>query len=236
MSGALATNNGSHHLVTRRRHSLFTKELDRTLQEKDSISGNSQETKLLSSSYLGEDLLLNIHGVLFQGDYLGGHMVDHLTLLLPLVLKGLDCLGLSFHLPDKIIDHVGQLVDLDILNVNMTVQFIHYLPYSISPIPDEVDTFIQTIDRVVLLTINPSYLVVQHMDLRQELSPNGGGILGFPLTPLLTLSLFQLKQSSLQQTAQRTGYPLCQFVIKRTKSKGGTCRTRHCSPKGTRPE
>jgi hypothetical protein len=101
----------------------------------------------------------------------------------------------------------------------MTIQLVHYLPYSISGVPNEVNTFIQTIDRMVLLTINSSYLVVQHMDLRQELSPYGGGILGIPLAPHLALPLFQLEQSSLQQTVQRTRYPLCQFVIKERRAK-----------------
>jgi hypothetical protein len=118
---ALATNHRSHYLVVRRWSSLLTKELDWTLQKGDSISGNSQETKLLSSSYLGEDLSLDVCGVLFQGNHLGSHPVDHLSLPLSIVLKDLDRLGLLFHLPDQVIDHVGQLVDLDVLNVNMTV-------------------------------------------------------------------------------------------------------------------
>jgi hypothetical protein len=119
MSGTLTTNDGSHHL-TRRWSSLLAKELDGTLQKKDSISGNSQETKLLSS-YLGENLFLDICGVLLQGNYLGSHSVDHLPLLLPIFLKELDHFGLSLHLPDEIVDHIGQLVDLQVLNVNMTV-------------------------------------------------------------------------------------------------------------------
>jgi hypothetical protein len=131
-----------------------------------------------------------------------------------LILKALNCLGLSLHLPDKIIDHVGQLLDLDILNVNTTVQFIHYLPYSVSGIPDEVNAFIQTINWVVLLTIDSSYLVVQHVDLRQELSPYGSGILGFPLAPLLALSLFRLEQPSLQQATQRTGNLFVSSLLK----------------------
>jgi hypothetical protein len=233
-SGALTTNNGCHDLVVRWRSSLLTKELNQTLQKKDSISGNSQETKLLSSSYLGEDLLLNVLGILFQGDNLGGHTIDHLTLILPTLLKALDRLGLSFHLPNKIVDHIGQLVDLDILDVNTTIQFIHYLPYSVSGIPDEVNTFIQTIDRVVLLTIDSSDLVVQYMDLRQKLSSYGGGILGVPLTPHLALPLFWLKQPSFQQTAQWTDTSLS-VCNQRTKSKGGTCRTQHCSPTRMRP-
>jgi hypothetical protein len=217
-SGTLTTNNGSHDLVSRWRSSLLTKELDKTLQKKDSISGNSQETKLLSSSYLGENLFLDIRGVL-QSDYFGGHSIDHLSLLLPIILKGLNRLGLSFHLPDEVIDHVGQLIDLDVLNVNATVQLIHNLPYSISSLPDEVNMFIQTVDWVVLLTINTSYLVIQHVDLRQELSPYGGGVLGVPLAPHLALPLLWLKQPSFQQAAQQTRYPICQFVIKERRAK-----------------
>jgi hypothetical protein len=67
-SGALTTDDRRHYLVTRRLSSLLTKELDRTLQKKDSISGNSQETRLLSSSYLGENLLLDVCSVLLQGN------------------------------------------------------------------------------------------------------------------------------------------------------------------------
>jgi hypothetical protein len=157
--------------------------------------------------------------VLKHSNDLGGHTIDHLTLLLPIILKGLNRLGLILHLSNKIVDHVGQLVDLDVLNVNTTVQFINHLPYSISSLSDEVNAFVQPIDQVVLLTINSSYLVVQHVDLRQELGSYSGGILGVPLTPHLALPLLQLKQSSFQQTAQRARYPLCQFVIKEQRAK-----------------
>jgi hypothetical protein len=94
-------------------------------------------------------------------------------------VKALDCLGLSLHLPNKIVDHVGQLVDLDVLNVNTIVQLIHYLPYSVSGIPNEVDAFIQTINQVVLLTINSPYLVVQHVDFCQELGSSAAAYLEF---------------------------------------------------------
>jgi hypothetical protein len=105
-----------------------------------------------------------------------------------------DRLGLSLNLPDEIIDHVGQLLDLDVLTVNTTIQLIHYLPYSVGGIPDEVNTFIQTIDS--------SDLVVQHVDLGQKLSPYGGGILGLALTPFLALLWFRLKQPTFQQAIQ----------------------------------
>jgi hypothetical protein len=141
---------------------------------------------------------------LFYGDQFGGHSIDHLALFLPTLLKAFDRFGLSLHLSNEIIDHVGQLLDLDVLTVNTTIQFIHYLPYSVSGIPDEIDALIQAIDRMVLLTINSSYLVVQHVDLGQELSPNGGSILGFPLAPFLALPLFRLEQPTFQQTTQRT--------------------------------
>jgi hypothetical protein len=103
-------------------------------------------------------------------------------------------LGLSLNLPDEIIDHVGQLLDLDVLTVNTTIQLIHYLPYSVGGIPNEVNTFVQTIDS--------SDLVVQHVDLGQKLSPYGGGILGLVLTPFLALLWFRLEQPTFQQAIQ----------------------------------
>jgi hypothetical protein len=51
---------------------------------------------------------------------------------------------------------------------------------------------------MVLLTINSLDLVIQDVDLRQELSPNSGGVLGVPLTPHLAFSLFWLKKTTLQ--------------------------------------
>jgi hypothetical protein len=189
-SGMLTTNNRSHNL-TGRWSGLLTEEFNQTLKR------GYTSTKLSSvwphPSYLREHLLLNIGGVLFQGYYLGGHPVDHLTLLLSIVLEDLNRLGLSLHLPNKIVDHIGQLLDLDVLNVNITVQFIHYLPYSVRSLPDEVNTLVQTIDRMVLRAIHMFYLVIQHVDLRQELGPHGGGVLGVPLAPHLALSLFWLK-------------------------------------------
>jgi hypothetical protein len=99
---------------------------------------------------------LDILGVLLHGNQFGSHPVNHLTLFLSTLFKATDLLGLSLHLPNEIIDHVGQLLDLDVLTVNTTIQFIHYLPYSVGGIPDKVKTLIQAINRMVLLMINLS--------------------------------------------------------------------------------
>jgi hypothetical protein len=117
--------------------------------------------------HLGEDLLLDVFGILFQGNYLGGHPIDHLSLLLSTVLKAFNHLGLSFHSPNKIVDHVGQLIDLNILTVNTAVQLIHHLPYPIGSIADKVEAIIQTVQRMVLGAVHPSNLVIQRVDLCQ---------------------------------------------------------------------
>jgi hypothetical protein len=208
--------NGGHHL-RRRWGSLFTKECHRSLQGGRHV--NKQSIVWQRPSYLRESLPLNILQTLFQCNHLGSQRVDHFTMLLLIILEDFDLLGLLLSLPDKIIDHIGQLLDLDLLCINMTVQLVNNPPYAIRRITDKVNTFLQTISRMVLLTINMSNLVVQNMDLCQELSPYGSGILGVSLAPHLALPLFWLEETMLQQTVQWTRKPLCYYLDQRRNRK-----------------
>jgi hypothetical protein len=115
-------------------------------------------TKLLSSSYLGEDLLLDVFSVLFQGDNLGGHGVNHPLSLLPTSLQLLDLLRPFLHPPNKIIDHGSQLIDLDVLSINATVEFINDLSYTIRRVSNKVHMLLQMINQVVLSMINTPQL------------------------------------------------------------------------------
>jgi hypothetical protein len=163
---------------------------------------SKQSTGWPHPSYLGEHLLLDVLGVLLQSNHLDGHLVDHLALLLSIGLQHLYLLRLPFNLPNEVVDHVGQLLDLNVLNVNTTIQFVHHLPYLVSSIPNEIDMFVQTIDQMILLMINMTNLVIQDVDLHKKLSSYGGSILGIPLAPHLALSLLRLKQSLFQQAIQ----------------------------------
>jgi hypothetical protein len=112
--------NGGHHL-TRWQTGLLTKEHHRNLQGGKCV--NKQSTFWQHPSYLRESLPLDILHALFQG--------DHLTMLLPMVLKEFDLLSLLFGLPNKIVDHVGQLLNLNLLHINATVQLVYHPPYTV---------------------------------------------------------------------------------------------------------
>jgi hypothetical protein len=160
------------------------------------------KTKMLSSSYLGEDLLLDVLSIPFQSDHLGNQGVNHLAMTLPIVLEVLDLFGLLLGFPNEIVDHVGQLLNLNILDVNLVIQFVNHLPNTIRHITNKVNMFVQLINQMVLLMIKTSNLAIQHMDLGQELSPYGSSVLGVLLAPHLALSLFRLKEASFQQGRQ----------------------------------
>jgi hypothetical protein len=108
----------------------------------------------LPFSYLGKGLLLHILNTLFQSNDLGGQGVDNLVMFLPTGTKRLDLLMLTLHLPNKVVNHIGQLIYLDILRVDAAVQFINHSTYLIGHIPNEIDMFFQMIDRVILLMID----------------------------------------------------------------------------------
>ena len=146
-------------------------------------------------SHLWEHLLLNILHTFLQGDQFGSEPVNHLVVFLPANLQGLDLLSLTLHLPNKVIDHVGQLVNLDVLHINSVVQLIYDLPYTIGCLSYKINMFIQMIDGMVLSAIQLINLIGQHVDLGQQLYPNRGGILGVPLTGHLTLPSFQFEES-----------------------------------------
>jgi hypothetical protein len=112
--------------------------------------------KTLSSSYLGENLLLDMLSILLQGDDLGGQGVNHPTVFLPTCLKDLNLLGLPLYFPNEVIDHIGQLINLDILGVNTTIEFVNNPSYTIGSVSNEIHTLLQTIKRMVLSTINVS--------------------------------------------------------------------------------
>jgi hypothetical protein len=82
------------------------KELNRSLRRR-AASIIINKIKTLSSSYLGECLLLDIFNTLFQGDNFDGPGVNHLMILPTTGLKILDLLGLSFYLANKVVDHAG---------------------------------------------------------------------------------------------------------------------------------
>ena len=74
-------------------------------------------------------------------------------MLLSVVFKAFDLVGLVLHLPDEIIDHIGQLFDLDILCINAAVQLVNNLLYTISRLSHEVNTFVKTINGVILMLV-----------------------------------------------------------------------------------
>jgi hypothetical protein len=131
--------------MTRQRRSLLTKELDGCLRRR-TASMVITRTKTLSSSYLGENLLL---------DVLGGQSVDHLLVLFLTGPQLLDLFDLFLHSPNEVVDHVGQLINLDVLGINMTVELINDPPYTVRSIPNEINMFFKTVDQVVLLGMLP---------------------------------------------------------------------------------
>jgi hypothetical protein len=71
-------------------------------------------------------------------------------------LEKFDLLGLPFSLSNQIVDHVGQLFDLNLLRINTAIQLVNNPPYMIRRITNEIDVLLKTIDGVVLLTTNLS--------------------------------------------------------------------------------
>jgi hypothetical protein len=150
------------------RRSLLTKEHQRSLQGGRHV--NKQSTVWQHPSYLRESLPLNVLHALLQRDHLGRQCVDHLAVFFVIVLKDLDLLGLLLSLSDEIVDHVGQLFNLDLLCVNVAIQLVNHPPYTIRRVTDEIDMLLQTIDGMVLLTVNCPNLVVQNVDLSEPLN------------------------------------------------------------------
>jgi hypothetical protein len=101
-----------------------------------------------------EHLPLDAFNTLFQGDNLGHQGVDIPMMLIAAGLKQPNLLCLSFGPSDEIVDHIGQLINLDILSINMTIELVNNPFYTIRGIPDEIYMFFQMIDRMVLLMIN----------------------------------------------------------------------------------
>jgi hypothetical protein len=188
---------------------LLTKELNRFLRRR-AASMVIHRTKTLSSSYLGESLLLHILNALLQGDDLGSLNVNHLMMLSLTGLEVLDLLSLRLHFSNKIISHIGQLIDLDILSISVTVELINNSPYMIGRISNKIYMLLQTIHRMVLSMISFPQGVLEMVNLCQEMSPSSSGKTGVPLAPHLALSLLWLKEPLFQQTVQQ---PRKLFVI-----------------------
>jgi hypothetical protein len=148
-------------------------------------------------------------------------------------LEILNLHGLLLRPPDKIIDHIGQLVYLYVLEVNTLIRLIHDAPYTIHGIPDEVGLFLQPVHRVVLETTHVPQLRFEAMDFGQQLSPDGSGILGVSLAPHLALSLFRFKQPPFQQPGQRAT-KRSTYYLNRDNGESVTCQTQRCSPTGTK--
>jgi hypothetical protein len=105
-------------------------------------------------SYLREGLLPHILNALLQSNHLHHQHVDHLMVFLSIGLKEFNLLLLPLYLPYKIIDHVGQLVDLDILGIDMTAQLIDKPPQLVGSLSHEIDMFIKTVQGMVLKMSN----------------------------------------------------------------------------------
>jgi hypothetical protein len=180
--------------VARRWRRLLAKEVYRSLKKRMRIRIDSR----VQLPHLRECLLLDVFNALLQSYHLGSQGVDHLTMSLTIGLEVLDLYGLLLRPPDEIVDHIGQLIYLYVLEVNAFVRLIHDTPYTIHGIPDEVGLFLQPVDRMVLETTHVPQLRFEAVDLGQQLSPDGSGILGISLAPHLALSLFRFKQPSFQ--------------------------------------
>jgi hypothetical protein len=192
--GALTTNHGSRHGMARRRRRLLAKEMYRSLGRRMSTSIGPR----ILPPHLREGLFLDILYAFLQGNHLGGQGINHLAMGLAIGLEVLDLYGLLLRPPNEIVDHIGQLIYLYVLKVNAFVRLIHDTPYTIHGIPNEVGLFLQPVDRMVLETTHVPQLRLEAMDLGQQLSPDGGGVLGVSLAPHLALSLFRFKQPPLQ--------------------------------------
>jgi hypothetical protein len=74
--------------------------------------------------HLREGLLLDILDALLQSNHFGGQGVDHLAMGLPVSLEVLNLNGLLLRPPNKIVDHIGQLVYLYVLEVNTLIRLV----------------------------------------------------------------------------------------------------------------
>jgi hypothetical protein len=94
------------------------KECNRSLKKKG-ISDIELSKSL--SSYLRKCFLLNIFNALLQGDHFSGQDINVLTMLLAIVFEELNLLLLPLHIFNKIVHHISQLADLDVLSIDMVV-------------------------------------------------------------------------------------------------------------------
>jgi hypothetical protein len=98
-------------------------------------------------------------------------------MLLTIGLKELDLLLLTLHLPNEV-DHIGQLLDLDVLGINVVVQLINEPPQLVRGLPHKVNAHPSdqkggSVDKGL-----------QTMNFGQELSPNHSGVMRNPLPPI----------------------------------------------------
>ena len=135
LGSPLTSNEGSHHFIRRQRGGIHIKKSHRSLEE------GSQPTRRMQfklHSHLWECLLLNILHALLQGNELGSQVINHLPLILLIGLQEINLLGLTLHLPNKVVDHISQLINLHILRINAVVQLVNHPSYTISCFPPKL--------------------------------------------------------------------------------------------------
>jgi hypothetical protein len=111
---------------------------------------------------------LDILDALLQGDYLGGHGVNDSSMLFSISLEHLDFFSLPLHLLNEVVDHIGQLLNLDVLSVDSAIKLIDNVTYLIGHLTNKVDLFGQMVNQVVLLTVDILYGQLELMDLGQQ--------------------------------------------------------------------